>query len=140
MAKHKLVVDYEYEFTVWGIVSSYKEHKIAWEINNSSFLELAREPDIQSSSTKTGVFHIINFKYETENSIIRLLKNKLTEDGKLTYLVPELKHLDYLLIIDSQDDTFQIENLYHCLLNLKAIEYLKEIDIDNIKSKQNLIF
>jgi len=71
--------------------------------------------------------------------VVRLLKNKFSEEGKLVYLLPELKHLDYLLIIDSHDDTFQIENLYHCLLKLKAIEYLNEIDLDNLKSKQNLI-
>jgi hypothetical protein len=138
--RHKLVIDYDYSFKVWGIVSALKDFKIAWLLNHNTFLELNRQPDVRSHSAKGGDFHIVNFKYETENTVVRLLKNKMSEEGQLHYIIPELKHLDYFLIIDSDDDTFQIENLYHCLTKITLLEYITRINLDELKSKENLLF
>jgi hypothetical protein len=69
-----------------------------------------------------------------------MLKNKAVDDEQLKYLNPELKEVDYFFIIDTEDDTFPIENLYHCLNDLNSVQYLLSIDINNLKSKDNLIF
>ncbi|MEM7549093.1 MAG: IPExxxVDY family protein [Bacteroidota bacterium] len=139
MKKQKLIIDYEYDFELWGIVSSIKEYKLAWQINNAFPLELMREADIKVSSEKMSL-SIVNYKSSSENSVIRLLKNKSIAEKAIFYLVPELKKIDYFFIIDSDDDTFPIENLYHCLNKCSGVEYLTKIDLSKLNSKDNLLF
>ncbi len=85
---------------------------------------------------------ISNFLFETENSSLRILKNK-AEDGdelKKSYLLPELKNFDYFLMLEGSGDTFNISELEGKLKNLEIIQYLTKIDVSKLKSKENLVF
>ena len=42
----KLVVEYDFDFEIIGLITSLKGHKLAWMINNALKIELRKEEDI----------------------------------------------------------------------------------------------
>ena len=141
MKKNKLIVEYEYEFTLFGIVSLVSEHKLAWEINNTLKISLAKSEDIQLEFINNKNLIISNYIYEKEDSNLRLLKNKSFKTGQTQlYLLPELKQFDYLLAMNGFEQTFSKEKIINSLNKISVIQYIVNIEIEKLKSKENLVF
>ncbi len=140
--KTKLFVPYEYEFELMGVSTTVKEYKLAWAINNLLNIRLVKEKDLEIAFKNDTFVVISNFVFETENSIFRLLRNRSFNQsaGSQGFLVPELKDFDYIILISGFEDTFSIEELGKKLRDLSEIDYLQRIDINQLKSKENLIF
>ena len=47
MKKQKLVVDFDYNFKLFGIISPASEHKLAWEMNKKLGVKLIKNSDIK---------------------------------------------------------------------------------------------
>ena len=43
MSKSKLVIEYEYDFNLYGVISLSKDYKLAWLINKELGLHLCKE-------------------------------------------------------------------------------------------------
>ncbi len=142
MKKRKLVVDLAYDFTLFGIISHASEHKLAWEINQKLKIQLIKSDDIKINFLNNKNLVISNFHFEKEESILRLLKNKAVDIpvGNHIYLMPELKQFDYLVIIHGFEQTFKPENVISNLNAIGVIQYAVELEIDKLKSKENLVF
>lgn len=138
----KLVVEYDYDFEIIGLITSLKGHKLAWMINNALKIELSKEEDINIDFLNEGQLVIINYIYQTEYSIFRLIRNKSCEFVNIAspYLVPELKEYDYFIQFEDESSTFGISEIKEKLKNISGIEYIKVIETENLKSKDNLIF
>jgi hypothetical protein len=85
---------------------------------------------------------IINYNFETEYSNFRLIKNKSCEFANIAspYLIPELKEYDYFIQLQDESGFFGISSIMEKLKNINGIEYIKLIETENLKSKDNLIF
>src|SRR5690554_6473063 len=140
--KTKLFVPYEYEFDLIGITTTVKEYKLAWSINNLLNIRLVKDKDLEIAFKNDTFVVISNFIYETENSVLRLLKNKSFGQGAGShgYLVPELKDFDYIVLISGFEDTFSTEELIQKFRTLSEIDFLQKINVDQLKSRENLIF
>ena len=57
MKKSKLVIDYEFDFELLGIISSAKGYKLAWELNQALGIQLVKQPDL-----------VVGFKNNEEKS------------------------------------------------------------------------
>ena len=142
MAKTRLVINYDYDFELFGIISTEKEYKIAWLINRELNIHLVKGKDIKLEFIKSEEIAISNFIYQTENAELRLLKNKAENKNseRMAYLLPELSKFDFLLVkngsLDGMFDKHFLENVKH----IKEIQYIAKLKIDNLKSKENLIF
>ena len=138
----KLVVEYDFDFEIIGLITSLKGHKLAWMINNALKIELRKEEDINIDFLNEGQLVIINYIYQTEYSIFRLIRNKSCEFVNIAspYLVPELKEYDYFIQFEDESSTFGISEIKEKLKNISGIEYIKVIETENLKSKDNLIF
>ena len=142
MAKTKLVINYEFDFDLFGLISTEKEYKIAWLINRQLNIHLVKDQDIKLEFLKSEEISISNYLYQTENAALRLLKNKSENknDGRMAYLLPELSKFDFLLMkkgyLDGMFDKHFLEEIKH----IKEIQYITKVKIDNLKSKENLIF
>src|SRR5210317_1105131 len=100
MAKNKLIIEYEYDFSLFGINSISKDYRLAWLINKYLDLHLRKEEDIKISFLNDENLVISNYLYETEHAQLRMLKNK-SEDrksDKMSFLIPELNKFDYLIM------------------------------------------
>lgn len=137
MKKTRLIVDYDYEFHLLGVISSVKFYKLAWAINNQLDIKLIREEDHELSiKNKTVTFG--QYIFETENSIFQLYKNK-SESEEIAYLLPELSHFDFVIKLDASSQSFAKEEVLKELREVKWIEYIAPIEVENLKSKDNFL-
>jgi len=138
--KNKLIINYEFDFELIGLISPYKEYKIAWLINHCLKVHLVKMEDIELEFIDNNIF-ISNFSYETGNSIFRLIKNKnIIGEDSLVYLLPEMKEFDYLIMLEGQGDSFLVHDIVENLKSVEEIQYITQVDISKLKSKENLIF
>ena len=141
MKKSKLIVDHNFDFELAGIISNAKGYKLTWEINRVLKLNLVKAKDLVLSFIDNNHLTILNYKYETENSKLLLLKNKGVESDGIpgSFLIPELQRFDYLLWARSVDE-FDFVLWIDKIKELKVIQYAIRIDIEKLKSKENLLF
>ena len=56
------------------------------------------------------------------------------------YLLPEFKKVDYFLKIENNDDAVSVSNIQVLLNTIDNVSTVYSVDINQIKSKNNLIF
>jgi hypothetical protein len=140
MKKSKLQVIHEYEFDLIGLVAPVKDYKMAWMINRSLGIQLIKTKDYEVEFINKPRLIISQFILEKEHGFIQLLKNRAfsTADQAL-YLVPELKTIDYFLVL--QDFTFElnINDYIEELSGNPLIQNVVRLDVSKLKSKENLL-
>jgi hypothetical protein len=142
MKKSRLSADYSYNFTVLGLTTVAREYKLAWSINHALHINLIKQDDIAIEFLNNNRLEISNFLHRSENSSIRLLKNKSydTNDNSSLYLVPELKNIDYLMVLDDVTGAYNVREIISALSGISIVDFVTSIDTDKLKSKENLIF
>ncbi len=142
MKKKKLEAELTFDFSLIGLISSHKEYKLAWYINEALDIKLVKEKDIELEFVKGENLVISNYFYETEHSYIRILKNKSMNDygDRPAYLVPELNNFDYLILIQGYEDTITLQELKNKISEIPKIQFVQTFPIENLKSRENLIF
>jgi len=142
MKKRKLEAEFEYDFSLFGLISALKEYKLAWLINRHLDVQLNKAMDIKIDFLKSQDLVISNYLYETENSSFRLLKNKSMEQfgDNSAFLLPELNRFDYLVVIRGFDDTYLPNEIKKKLAAISNIQYVQHFEVEKLKSKENLIF
>ena len=139
MRRTKLVIDHELEGSVIGIVSTLKDYKLAWNINQVFKIDLILQPPLQIEFVKRSDLAIANYLYQTEFQSFRLVKNR-GSDLNSGYLIPELINFDFFLMITGEQEILPNEMALEKLHAIKGIEYFQLIDVDRLKSKDNFIF
>lgn len=142
MKKNRLVARFDFDFSLLAIVSQLKEYKLAWYINEEMSIKLVKQEDEIFEFLGNLKLFISNYKYQTEHSVVRLLVNRSLEEGTSTkqHLIPELKQFDYLMLMEGADygpDPLPVRNR---LRALEGVQLVNVIDIEHLKSKENLIF
>ena len=132
----------DYDFMLYAVVSAVKDFKFAWNINEAFEMDFCRAAELELNFANQDVKFISNFLYESEYSLFRILKNKLisAEGENNGYLLPELRKFDYLIKIEGESIEEVSEGLPEKLKSLHCIQYFEKIKIENLKSKDNLLF
>lgn len=141
MKKTKLDIDYEFDFELIGVISSFKDYKLAWNINKTLGIELSKDEDLVIKFINYTLV-ISNYSFQIDHSIIRMIKNLTLESGNKNhqYLIPELKHIDFFLQIVSEDDTYNLNDTLQKIRETAGVELAMYIEIEELKSKENLIY
>jgi hypothetical protein len=136
----KLILEYDYDFVLIGIVAAVREFKLAWHLNKMLQLDLRKVSDLQYDFLKDCNFFISNFIFETEYSSFRLLKNRSVEfiNVKKPYLLPELKQYDYFVIMSGEYAAYYGE-MVNKLRDIPVIELANTLDTELLPSKENLL-
>jgi len=123
---------------VIGIVSTLKGYKFCWSLNHHLSVDFRLHPDMEVQLEKKKLFYYFNIYSYADGNISHMLYEN---ESRGEYLVPEFKHLDYLWLIRSDDD--DIDEMRDVLLDklrkLDIIQLATFMQIENIKSKENLI-
>ncbi len=138
--KYLLDNDYEYDFNLFGICCHEKDYRLCWAINTNLNLSLSKineTIDVVFSKKEKNIGTFTVFKHlekEYEEGLF-LISNK----SLYGCLVPEKNHIDYFLMIKNsfKQDSNQI------MSKINAIPFVlttQEIDVNMLKSKENLIF
>ena len=140
--KKKLVVDYEFDFGLYGLITSVKGYKLAWLINQKTGIHLVKQEDSVLEFISSEKLFVSNYLYSTEHSMIRLVKNKAHTDipDNQLFLIPELNRFDYLIIFNGTIHDGTENQLIDELKEIPDIQYISLLDINRIKSRDNLIF
>lgn len=142
MKTTRLVIEYDYDFTLIGIIAPVKGHKLAWLMNRSLKIMLRKHEDLRIDYLKDASIINTNYIYETEYSVFRLIKNKSCEflNVDKPFLVPELKDYDYFVHITDESGIFDGSGIINSIKNLPGVQLVHSIQTEQLKSKDNLIF
>ena len=142
MKKRKLEAEFEYNFSLYGLIAPHKEYKLAWLLNKQFGIQLEKVSDIEIEFLKNQDLLISNYLHKTEHSCFRMLRNKSVDPyaDNLAFLIPELKRFDYLIIVKGYKDTYSDTEIKNLLSNLPKVQYVQKFVVDDLKSRENLIF
>ena len=151
-AVHKILTDfYEDSFTLLALHSSLEDYAMVYALNlclKSNFKRTTKDLELFDQVA----FPIFEWKDAQNDRFLTLITNRGTKEetnlsGDLFenepsfarfHVVPEYKDADYLLKIE-HDDCLE-ENLVKSLMAIPKVVTAYTIEIENIKSRTNLIF
>jgi hypothetical protein len=140
MKKAKLLVEPTFDFELLGLVSPIREYRMAWLINQEMDLNLVKADDLELEFLNTPKLEISQYFLSLPHGFIQLLKNKaLNSSQQLAYLIPELKNLDYFLLVQDETEQMQLSTFIDQLAKNPLIQSIVRIDISKLKSKENLL-
>ena len=137
MAKFTLEVEEDYDFDLIGICSHIKDYRLSWELNNGLGFDLSKDQDFELSLK--GVhqsFSFFSFIDEDNLTEYYLLSNR-SETGTL---IPEQNNCDYFLLIKGNSGNGEKSSLIRKISALKHVLTSFEVNVEELKSKNNLLF
>ena len=139
MKKSKLVIDYEFDFRLWGITTAVRGYKLAWELNQQLGIRLVKQPDLLVGFRNNEEKSFSFYAYETPLNRLKLFKNRPTdqESGKY-YLIPEFPHYDFIILAAMEEQ--HTHQLVDRLRSVPSVELVGSIPLDGLKSRSNFIF
>lgn len=141
MKAFRLDVEYDYNFDLYGVVSSSKEHTLAWALNKCFRIRLVKQADLCIDFLHKGRLVISNYLHQANYGTLRLFRNRSVGMSTLTapFLVPDIKEYDYVIQVTGALDHVQKELLHH-LNAIPVVQYVRPFDPQSIRNKENLLF
>lgn len=137
MTKFTLNIEEEYDFSLIGISCHAKDFRLCFELNKLLEIDLTRAKDLEIISKNT-IGNYALFEYIDEDNFLDyyLISNR----GEKGFLIPEHKTIDFLLQLKGATNEEIEEELISKICSLSLVLTAYQIDVDSLKSKQNLIF
>lgn len=140
MKKSKLIIDYEFDFELLGLISQAKGYKLAWEINQALHIQLVKQPDLVVGFKNNEEKCFSFYSYQTQLNRLKMFKNKpLDPDSGKYFLIPEFPHYDFIILADMEEH-FTHKQLIHSIKSIASIQLAAIIPLEGLKSKSNFIF
>jgi hypothetical protein len=140
MKKSKLIIEYNFDFELLGILSPARGYKLAWEINQVLKIQLVKQPDLVVGFKNNEEKNFSFYAYETQLNRLKLFKNKPSEQESGKYfLIPEFPHYDFI-ILAAMEEQYAHQHLIQLIRSISAIQLVASIPLEGLKSKSNFIF
>jgi hypothetical protein len=140
MKKAKLQIEPAFDFELLGIVSPIREYRMAWLVNQELELNLVKADDLELEFLNAEKLEIAQYLLSLPHGFIQLLKNKaINSTQQAAYLIPELKNLDYFLLVQDETEELDLINFVKKLSRNPLVQSIVRIDISKLKSKENLL-
>ena len=162
MAIHRLDLDEfdEIDYYLMAIHTSLEDYRLAYFINKKLPINLSKSKNEIHAQTKEGEANFSRFYYydidkavswnliQNKNEIIsvstndfqNLFSNEKSEISTTIHLLPEFKKVDFFLKIDNSSEAINFSDIQQKLNTIESIAAIYAVDINKIKSKNNLIF
>jgi len=159
MALHKLLVDQYYDdtYSLLAMHCTLEDYRVAHLLNSFLNLNLKRLPKDLDFEYTTASYSI--YEWEDKNhlmvwnlvsNICKMEEQSLVSSGSLfnnqekivrTYnLLPEYKNVNFLLKINNDGNPINERSIINKIHNIPHIATVYGIDVETLKSKDNLIF
>lgn len=137
---NELTAEFFEETRLLGIMASMKDYQFCWQLNNLLVMDFRNKNDIEIQLNKKGrkYFFAVYHCCEPTGSLSHYVYNNQF-DGE--YLLPELKHLDFLWLMKGDlvsDDV--LENLINTVKTFNGVQLVLELTKEKIRNKQHLVF
>jgi hypothetical protein len=122
-----------------GIVSALPAYKLCWKLNEKLDTNFIREPelDILVQKSKNVQHYFPIYQYALPLSGCRHLLYKLKNEKEA--LMPEIKQLDYLWMIQSHEAMHEAHIAAQQLRDIADIQLAQILDLDKLKNASNLL-
>ncbi len=138
---NSLMVEEFFEGThLLGIVAPIKGYQFSWQLNQYLQIDfrINHDIEIQLDKKKRKYFFSI-YEYAEPNGSLKHYLYMNQFDGE--YLLPELKHLDFLwLLKGDQLRPSELTELQQSIRGLPGVQLVMELTGEKIKNKAHLIF
>lgn len=159
MAVHKLLVDdfYDASFSLIAIHCRLEDYRLAYLLNKHLNISLVRLPQDLDYKYLDANYSIYEWNDSQQQTIWNLISNvcKKEEAGlqssgslfhmeptvlKSYHLLPEFKKVDFFIKISNEEESIDEKKVLSALQNIPHLITSYSIDVQHIKSKDNLIF
>ena len=121
------------DFKLIGIVSTSKEFKIAWIINDSLAVSLSKVDNEIINLSNGTIINISHLLYRRNKGFIRLINNKIiTKKGKSS-LISSLSNFDYVIQYSINFFEFESFNIINKLKSYNDIQFANFVKNNSIK-------
>jgi hypothetical protein len=105
-------------------------------------IDLIRKDDLRLSSKSKALLKYPVFCHDSEEAVITLLGNHPFQKsrGKNSHLLNESKEFDYLFKVEGTIQDFEIEEVLNRIRTNKTVQFANIMALENIDSKENLIY
>ena len=138
MGKHTLEIEYDYDFVLIGISSHEKDYRICWALNNQLGLNLVKTDALEIKDKKQddpSFFSLFSFELPDEFMEYFIIANR-SEKG---LLIPEQKQVDYFFIVRGEIENDKVMDMIRLIKESSLVQTAFRVDVNALKSKQNLI-
>ncbi len=137
---HELANEFFEDTRLLGIVAKVKDYQFCWNLNSLVGMDFRINHDIEIRLQKKRQNYFFSvFEYrEPTNFLCHYLYNN---EDKGEYLLPELKHLDFLwLMKDDTVDEVQLQGIINSVRSISGVQMVVELTNEKIKHREHLIF
>ena len=138
MNKKILNTELDLNFHLVAITTHLKGYKLCFLINrflNMGFERMELDYCIAYPGAVTKFFSQFYFKNNSESEFY-IFANK----GAEGVLIPELKEIDFIMLLKNYYDTQELATILEALKQIKEIQATMQVSPKKLKSKENLIF
>ncbi|WP_181304291.1 IPExxxVDY family protein [Rufibacter sp. XAAS-G3-1] len=141
MKSFRLDVEHDFDFELYGVVSSSKEYTLAWALNKYFGIRLVKQADLCIDFLNKGRLIISNYLHRAEHGSLRLFRNRSVGTSTLSspFLVPDIKEYDYVIQVSGVLSQWQQEIL-QTLHAVPLVQYVRSFDPHCLRYKENLLF
>jgi hypothetical protein len=161
MYVHKLhIAEFDkIDYQLIAIHSPLEDYRLAYFINKQLPINLKKCNNNIQISNKDGETQFTRFIFEDRHDIAwSLIQNQndalvIAASGNVglfaesnsdfapkIYLIPEFKKVDYFLKIENDEVPIEVSKIINALKKIDKISTVYTVDVEKIKSKNNLIF
>lgn len=138
---NKIILKYELDldFILIAVTSSLRDYQLCFHINRSTGLDFSKKEDheVWINNNTSHFFTKYSYISSTEETEFYLIGNKGFDGG---LLIPEMKLTDYFILIKEFIDEEDLRILLEGINRIEGIVVATEIDVEKLKSKENLVF
>ena len=137
MSKLVLTFEEDYDFSLIGISCHSKDYRLCWELNKALSIDMIRTADLEiSKKDKISSFSFYEF-IDDANYLEYFLISNL---GKSGCLISEHKKVDFFLMVRGNTSESHTKDIIGKINSLSLVLTSFNIDPNQLKSKQNLLF
>ena len=161
MAIHKLILDDVFEEVAFSLIAMHctiEDYRLAYLLNKHLGINLTRKPldlDVNKGKSAYSIFeweddkqltvwNLVSNIYKTQEVQKQVnqqsLFNTQEQITKTFNLLPEYKGVNYFLKIDNDNNFSKETYILSNILNIPQIVTAYSVDVNQLKSKDNLIF
>lgn len=137
LKKHKLSVAFDEDYCLLGIASDEPDYKLCWLINQQLGISFIKGDDLVVFNRKMNEQQEVSlFTYYDDNKMVtyRLISNRFSSG----YFLSDLKNIDYVLHIQGEVVTNEIDELIARIIKTEGIRMCVPVDLRKIRERERL--
>lgn len=137
--KKFLRFEIDLDFVLIAITTSLKDYRACYLINKFLNFNFVKMPDLSvdiQPGAEPVLFSIYHYKPGENEMDFYFIANK----GSSGFLVPEMKKVDYFLLIKNYIGENELDNLISSLNRITEFVAAVKVDPKKVKSRENLLF